>query len=204
MSNPLSDEIDYLKTLAEDGSKAPVLSGPLLFWAGLLFGAMAFVHYGLLRADIGFPSPWFISATWIATGLVYGLISYFSNRRLSGVLQSNAQNMNRTLIYVWSAIGFSVMIMFLTLSMAGAQINQLEVLLQLVPALMLTVYGTGWLITSAVSRRVWMLWPALAAYAASIAQAYFINSVEQILVFGVSMVLIALIPGWILMSRARG
>ena len=59
MSNStLHDDIAYMKSLAEDGTRS-VVNGGVLFWAGLVFGLASIAQYGVEAGIVLQGNPWY-------------------------------------------------------------------------------------------------------------------------------------------------
>ncbi|UDF03117.1 hypothetical protein [Asticcacaulis sp. AND118] len=203
MSSQLHDQIDYLKSLAEDGSRAPIMNGGSLFWAGICFSAAAVVHYGIMLGIVPIPNPWFITGLWLMAGLAYAVLGYLSiaaAKRRYGC--GNA--MNRAVSAAWSGVGIAIFALFVTLIAAGTQFKALEVLSALIAPMILLLYGVGWWVASVVSGQAWLRMVAFGCLIGAPVLGLLGHQAVQMLAYAVALNLFATIPGLILLRAERG
>jgi hypothetical protein len=201
MSTELHQEIDYLKALAQDGGRAPIMNGAALFWAGIVFSCAAIVHYGMVEGILPNPNPWFIWINWGVASLIYGVLAFISIR-LSIQKYGMGTLMNRTIGNVWSSIGFAIFVMFVALIIASIRFETMEDTARLFSPLILILYGVGWLVVSAVSGHKWLFWIGLMSFAL----APLLSSLDfsaQMLAYALALTLVATLPGLILMRSHK-
>ncbi|MCF6220829.1 MAG: hypothetical protein L3J65_06930 [Robiginitomaculum sp.] len=94
------EDIDYVKTLAEEGKNAPILGGRIGLWWGILLCIALFSHWASLRGLIPLPVE-MIGLVWLAFGVVGGIGSLFLERSLAGKPGLSSVN-NRVAGALWT------------------------------------------------------------------------------------------------------
>ena len=68
----IQDDIAYMRSLAHEGRHAPLLAGPILVTAGIVFGTTSLIQWaiqsGLVRLN-----PWSQLWVWIVAGVVFAI-----------------------------------------------------------------------------------------------------------------------------------
>lgn len=202
-SNALKSDIDYLKSLALDGGRAPVMNGGALFWAGICFSAAAVVHYLIMQGVVTIPNPWFITLNWGVAAAIYAVLciaSIVASKRRYGV--GNA--MNRAIGAVWSGVGFAIFALFVTLTAAAIGMKAMEQMLPLISPAIVILYGVGWWVVSVLSGRKWMAAVGLLSFASAPFLAFVGGQPIQMLGYAITLTLIATIPGLVLTRSSEG
>jgi len=78
----IAEDLDYVRTLAEEGRHAPLLGGSfLMFWGALNAIAWA-IHWGLVNERV-VPNPsWHFGALWATYGIIAGIGSTLLGNRI--------------------------------------------------------------------------------------------------------------------------
>lgn len=196
----LRADIDFVKTLAVEGGQVPLNGGFPLFLAGLIFGAAALLHYAAAVSI----SP-FIQlssfAIWGSAMLVYALwgVGWGIKNRAALKVQGNK---NRVVGTVWSGIGFSIFLFSLTLAILSYRLGNSQLGVFMMP-IVLGLYGLGWIITAEISAQRWMTWVGVGCFVTTLLIAWLSLRPEQLLVYALALICSALIPGWLLMAKAK-
>ncbi|MDC7683557.1 hypothetical protein PQU92_09735 [Asticcacaulis sp. BYS171W] len=202
MSSQLHDQLDYLKSLAEDGSRMPVMNGGNLFWAGVCFSTAALIHYGIMLGIVPIPNPWFISLLWFVAVAVYAVLG---GLKIAEGRRKYGQNaMNRAISAAWSGVGMAIFALFLTLTAVGSQMKAIEVLTTLIAPMILLLYGIGWWVASIMSGQGWLRLVAFGCLIGAPVLGLLGHQAVQMLAYAVALTLFATIPGLILMRAEKG
>jgi hypothetical protein len=200
MSNStLHDDIAYMKSLAEDGSR-PVVNGSPLFWAGILFGAASLVQYGFEVGLIPLANPWYPVVVWVSAGVAFGLTFFLP----MGRGKMPAHPASKAVNSVWAAVGLAIAVLAFCMAAAGARIQSMEAVTALIAPTILILYGIGWWVAAVVSCQGWLKLICAGCFAAAPAIAYLATLPEQMLAYAGCLVLFAVLPGIILMRSAKG
>lgn len=202
-SEDTAADIAWMRRLAEEGGEAPMQGASILFIAGLLFAGASVFHWAATSGAL----PIAPDALWIgwvvATGLFFValIVTLTRLKRQPGIVTSA----NRATGIAWSAMGWGIFAMFLSLSVIGFRLGEeaANALFGLVPSIILVFYGIGWSV-SAVMHRLRPLWIlSLGSYAAAPALAAFTGSPTQYLAYAAALLLLMALPGFLLMRQAK-
>lgn len=193
-------DIAYLKQLATEGRDAPVLVGPILVAASIIFGIPSLFQWGVVTGVLTV-NPWAILGVWVFAGVVFAGVLTMIIRKID--MQKGSETIkNRTIAAAWSACGYSIFVGWLALMAYGFSTGSWAPM-SLMPTLVMIAYGSAWLIAGLIVERRWMVGVGLLSYAGAVALAWFANTH---LVFGVYILLllaVALSPGLYLMRQNR-
>ncbi len=202
IEDPAAD-IAWMRRLAEEGAEAPMRGASILMSAGLLYGAASLFHWAEITGRVG-SAPGITGISWlVATALFLLTLSVVLSRlkRERGVMTAN----NRASGTVWSALGWGIFALFLSMAAVGWRTGEEGALLALSLAIstIMVFYGIGWAVTAAMyrSRILWGL--AIASFAAAPLLASLTGLDEQYLAYAAALFLLMALPGWMLMRRVR-
>jgi len=199
----LKDDIAYMRGLAEEGRKGPVLGASILFSCGLIYSLAAvaswLIHSG--RVAIALPFP---GAEWWAAAAVQVAVVIVMARQLRGHTGA-ANSSSRLFGVVWGSLGFAICACALVIAMLHWRFQQPMVWMAM-PGIVMAIYGAGWWVNAWLVRRPWMHVVSLASYAAAVLTAYIIDlpgSLGLLVYAGVIFAIIC-VPGLILMREPVG
>ena len=194
----IQDDIAYMRALAHEGRHAPLLAGPVLVTAAVVFGAANLgqwaIQSGLLRVD-----PWAQLWLWIGAGVVFGVVLTVLIGRMKGKPGYNSSG-NTAVGAAWSGVGYGIFVTWLALITLSVKTDN-WVWMTVMPTIVLVAYGSAWMVAAAMTRARWMSITALASYAGAVAVAWFSDSPAIYLVFTGVLAAVALVPGLILMRQ---
>ena len=194
----IHDDIAYMRNLAQEGRHAPLLAGPFLVTAGVVFGSTSLIQWaiqsGLVRLN-----PWSQLWIWVVAGAVFAVALTVLIGRIKGKPGINSAG-NKAVGAAWSAVGYGIFVTWLALVALSVKTGNWS-WMAVMPTAVLVAYGSAWMIGAAMTKVRWMSFTALAAYAGAVAVAWFIDSPLIYLVFTVVLLAIALVPGIILMRQ---
>lgn len=130
-SDILSD-LDYVKTLAEEGRHAPALGGRMGLWWGTLLCVTLFTHWLIITKQVHW-SEQYLGYLWIAFGIIGGIGSSLLVRTLRGKPGASAAN-NRIANAMWT--GNTILLFLFGLSAgfsAGFGVNNFEIMNMMMP-----------------------------------------------------------------------
>ncbi len=199
MATQYSDDLAYVREIAESGASAPLLGGRFLVWWGALVTAAYFGHYAIWTGVAGL-TPVALPILW--TGfIVVGLGGYFLLGRLFPADKPGASSAgNRVSANVWMASGFVLFSFFAGVTaksyMDGAPSSGFAWSIPLV----LGVYGISQLVSGLMSNTRWLVIAGYAAIGSVGVTCLLVDQAELYLVAGITAALTVLLPG-ILMVR---
>ncbi|MDI1327047.1 MAG: hypothetical protein PSV23_09655 [Brevundimonas sp.] len=195
--DPAAD-IAWMRRLAEDGAQAPLLNGPIMIAAGVIFGAANVIQWAIQTGALAV-DPMAQLWLWLAAGAVFALALFILIRRASRKPGFGSHG-NKAVGAAWSAIGFGIFVMWLSLMAIGFRSGDWTMMWAM-PSIVATAYGSAWMVSAAATGQRWMTLVGLLAYAGAIVSGALIGSTTIYLVFAVLMVATALVPGFVLMRQ---
>ena len=192
------DDIAYVRNLAEEGRRTPLLSGPVLVAAAAIFGGASLAQWAIQTGVLDI-NPWAQLGVWIGAGVLFGaaLAMILGRMRRKPGYNSVA---NTAVGAAWSGIGFLIFAVWLGMVAMGLRTGDWGAM-QLMPSLVFAAYGAAWTVAAAMSGQKWINAVALASYAGAVLLAAFVGEPSGYLVFLGLLIGVVLIPGLVLMRR---
>ncbi len=194
----IRDDLAFLRALAEDGRRTPLLGGSLLAAAGGCYGLASFVQWLILARIIAVP-PASLLGVWALAIAVHLSIQALLIRRLAAKPGMDSTT-NRASRDVWSAVGLGCFVLFAALAVASWKART-DVLVGFAPSIVLVLYGAAWWVAASVSGLAWIRAVAVASFAAAIALGLLIGSTWVWLAYAAALILLAFVPGLALMRQ---
>lgn len=195
----LHDDVAYLRNLAHQGANAPMVGGSMLVLAGVVFSAASVASWAIVRQFIPAQVLW-ANFVWLAAVAVFFVGLFISKGRISATVGALATN-NRAVGAVWKGVGWSIMA-FLFAVMAACWRLQIPAPAAMIAPFVLAVYGIGWMVSAAMSPSKWIYLVAWASFAAAILLGLLADSPDLLLAYAAALVLLAALPGFVLMRQA--
>jgi len=195
----LKDDIAFMRALAQEGSTTPLLFGRVMVAAGLVFGAGAVGHWLIVSGVLRVPSPWFLTLNWLATGLVFAAI-FIRVMRHARKQPGFGAGLNKAVGAAWTGVGFAIFTMWLGMTAIGAVTGDWQVM-NMFPVLIFALYGAAWYVAGQLGGKGWIKVLAFASFAAAVAMGALTGNPYQMLGYAACLVLLATVPGWILMRQ---
>lgn len=194
----VQDDIAYLRALAHEGRNAPLLAGPILVTAAIVFGAASLGQWGIQSGLINV-SPWAQLWIWVVAGVIFaGVLTVLIGRIKTKPGVNSASN--RSVGAAWEAVGYGIFVTWLALVALSLKTGHWS-WMSVMPTAVLVAYGSAWMIGAAMTRTRWMSLTALASYGGAVAVAWFVTDPLIFPVFTAVLVAVALVPGLILMRQ---
>ena len=162
MNTRLTDDLAYVREIAESGASAPLLGGRFLAWWGLLATGAYLGHYAIIKGAAGL-TPAALPVLWIGF-TVLGLGGYFLLTRFFPANKPGASSAgNRASEYAWMASGFVLFSFFTGVTIKSMLTGAASSGYSWSIPLVLGVYGISQLVSGLMSSTRWLV---LAGYAA--------------------------------------
>lgn len=199
MTHETDADIAWMRKLAQEGADSPFQGGSILMGAGLTFGAASLMQWAM--ASGVFPmSPMAAPILWLGTVGVFLLIVLTRSARLKNQPVTAANRASRA---VWSAVGWGVFAYCTATAAVGARLESGEIVAAMIPSGVLVLYGMGWGVTAAMHRSRFLGGLAAASFIAAPLIGLLSGDSRQLLAYALALLLLAAVPGWIMMRRAR-
>lgn len=196
----LKDDIAFMRALAQEGRRAPLLGGALLLAAGLIFSAATLVSWAISAGLINLPVVW-ITGVWLVAAVVFYVVfallaGHWRRTGKPGALTAT----NRAFRWAWSAGGCAM-----TVISVGSVLIALRLHTWLVfatfPTIVLSIYGAAWMISIVLSDRWWVRWVAAGCFLAAIGLPLLPNVQIESLALAAALLLLMAAPGAALMRE---
>lgn len=197
-------DIAWLKGLAEEGAKAPIQGGSILFSAGLIYGLASVAHWAV-AAEVVAADP--VAYGWIWGAAVVAflamLILLIGRLKRQGGVETAA---NRAFGIVWSALGWGIFSLFVSLiasDLTREGSSDIAEWALVIPSIIMAFYGVGWAVTATMvrSRPLWVL--ALASFGAAPLLAVMSGGATQYLAYSGALFGLMALPGFLIMRSAK-
>lgn len=193
----IRDDISYIRNLAEQGRRGPILGGAFLAGAGVIYGLACPVQWAMQSGILPAPTPTSIAELWGGASVIWAIVWFilFQRLRNSGTAAPGASQ----IIFgsAWAACGLGIVVMLIAITILSARLGDLE-LMNVNPLVAFAFYGAAWFVSGALSRQRWMFLVSLAAFALTLALAA-IPGANMLLVMGAGLFATLVLPGLHLM-----
>lgn len=196
-------DIAWMRRLAEEGADAPMEGASILMSAGLIYGAASVFYWAQIEGLVPTESFGTGMGWLVATGLFLLVLAIVIPRlkRDGGVTTAS----NRASGTVWSALGWGIFALFLSMAVVGWRTGAdgALVAMSLSSSIIMVFYGIGWAVSAAMyrSRLLWGL--AVGSFVAAPLLAALTGRADQYLAYAAALFLLMALPGWLLMRGAR-
>jgi hypothetical protein len=192
----LQDDIAFLKALAEDGRAPPVLGGSIMVMAGVVFGLASICHWAIQTGRTPITTQWAYPILWMGAVAVFlAGLSVLRGRMSAGAVKTNAARASGV---AWSGVGWTIFAMAISMVLVSIRTHSAIPML-LFPPLVMALYGLGWLVAAAVSKKRWITLTAIACYGLTGLLAWFAATSYVFLIYAAALLVVAIAPGLILM-----
>ncbi len=191
------DDIAFMRALAAEGRRTPLLGGAILAAAGLIFGAASLAYWALLEGFIRAHQGWGSLVIWMGAGLLFAVALTLVNRRIGSKPGARSPS-NKATGAAWMGVGLSIFVMALSYIAAAYQLRT-EAVLATFPSLILALYGAGWTVAASMTGKKWLWWVGIASWAMAPVLAWLSNSTLMYVVYAGSLFLLMSLPGFILL-----
>lgn len=197
MSNSMQDDIDYMKSLAEDGERGPLKSGAPLFWAGLVYGTASIVQYASVEHYLP-NNGWTSSYIWGGASVLFFIISAILGFSRRGYIHNTA---NRAAVSAWSGVGLACIFFLISMIIVAQRVSDFNTISFLFAPIILIIYGMGWWVSAKMSGRGWLKLVAFGCFLSAPGLCAMVGRAEQLLAYAACLILFATVPGLILMRE---
>lgn len=195
----LSDDLAYVRDLAEAGERAPLLGGRFLTMWGTLVSVAYFLHYATAASLFGWPDQAYawIWGSFLVLGISGQAVLVRSIRNKPG---SNSVG-NRSEATVWMAGGFALFAYFLALIVKSFQTGVPQPGFENSLPIVFAIYGVGLITTGIMGKARVQTFAGFGALAMIVLAIWFDSTVEIWAVASLGAFLTVLLPGLIMMRQ---
>jgi len=194
----LKDDIAFMRALAQEGQSAPLLGGSILVAAGVTFGVAGVAHWAVVSKVLNLPQ---VTLAFIWPGALILFLVQLVWLRRGGNARPGAQSPgNRASSAAWAAMGWTIFVISLAIGILAARTHS-SVPVLIFPPLILGLYGMGWSVAAAMTRKRWIWMTAVGSYAGALLVAWLAVDPIVYLVYSAALLLLMALPGYILMRQ---
>lgn len=194
----MKDEIAYIKALAEEGRRTPLIGGSILIAAGLIFGSASVIHW-LIEIGALALSPVAYAVVWVGAMATFFACLFVLIGRSKG-RPGAASLVNQAVGAAWMGVGLLIFVMSLSIAVISWRV-QSPILTFIFPSMIFAAYGSGWAVSATMSKARWQWWLAIGAWAAAPAIAALTGTDWIWLAYGAGLFAFALVPGVLLVRQ---
>lgn len=195
----LKADIAFMKALAQEGQQTPLLGGAILVAAGLIFGLASLAHWALLTGRLSLGTPWAPLIIWGSAMVVFFIALTLLRRGLASKPGASSPG-NRAAGMAWASVGWTIFALSGAIAVIGYKTHS-PMITAIFPSLILALYGGGWSVAAAMSRKTWLWLTAIGSYVAAVVVAWFCTSPVIFLAYAGALLLLAVLPGFLLMRQ---
>lgn len=192
------DDIAFMRALAEEGRRAPLLGGAIMLTAGAVFGGASLIHFAIAVSGAQL-TPWIYPILWIGAGVLFGVIMQVLKARYRGRPGVGSPS-NRAMRAVWQGVGVAIFALFVALGIASWKIDN-PVVFGLFPSAILALYGAAWTLAAQMSDHKWMRGIALLSFVFAALMPLLLGDARIYLVYAAALGLTAVLPGVLIMRQ---
>jgi len=196
----LENDIGFLKALAEEGRSPTLVGGSIMIAAGIIFGLASLGQWALRNGLSPSFGVWAPPVIWIAAMVVFMVALAVILRRLGP--HKLGEGANRAIGVAWSSAGLAMFTLFVSAGIVAWRTGSDASLMMLCP-IVLSVYGLCWSVAASLAGVGWMRLAAIGSFAAALVTALMCNSPSLFLVYAAALAILALLPGVVMVRRAR-
>lgn len=199
----IREDISFMRTMAEQGRRGPILGGSFLMAAGVVYGFASFVQWGWATGAV----PQGTATTlelWVGADLLFALLwlvlVWRQYRQWKGQGMARPGAAQSAFAAVWCGGGLGTCV--LVGALAGAAWRHHDGLILIAaPAAAFAFYGSTWMILGFLAKRRWMFLTASASLMLTLILPM-IPQAEMLLAMGIGLLLTLSLPGFMLMRDA--
>ena len=194
----MKDEIAYIKALAEEGRRTPLVGGAILIAAGLIFGCASVGHW-LIEAGVLVLPPVALAVIWMGALILFFICLYVLIGR-SKSRPGAASLVNTAVSAAWMGVGLLIFTMSISIAVISWRV-QSPLLTLIFPSMIFAAYGSAWAVSATMSRARWQWVLAIGAWAAAPLIATLVGTDWIWLAYAGGLFALALLPGVILVRQ---
>jgi hypothetical protein len=196
----LKGDIAFMRGLAQEGRRAPLLGGAVLLAAGLIFSAATLASWAMAARLILLPAFWSLGIWLVATAAFYMvfavLAGHWRRNGKAGALTAT----NRAFRWAWGAGGCAMTAISVGSTLLAFRLHT-SLVFAAFPTIVLSIYGAAWMISTVLSDRWWVRWVAAGCFLAAIGLPLAPNAQVESLAFAAALLLLMAAPGAVLMRE---
>jgi hypothetical protein len=196
----IRDDLAFMRALAQEGRRAPLLIGDNLMVGGLVYGAAGLVAWAVSAHLLALPN-WWEATIWFAVTPPYMAYSHLRRVQWRCAQPGATAITNRAVHATWRGIGYALLTLGVATAIAAYQMKSMAPF-GLFPSIVMAFYGLGWMVAAAMSETKWLRAVSIASFIAAVLIALTPDAKSGFLVTSAALFLLMALPGWLL-TRAE-
>ena len=193
------DDIAFMRALAAEGQRTPLLGGAILVAAGVIFGLASLAYWAMLEGVLRLDENWGSMIIWMGALAVFLVALTILNMRV-GRKPGARSPANRASGTAWMAVGFSIFAMGVSYAVAAVQLRSEEVMATF-PSVIFALYGAGWAVAAAMTGKRWLWAIAFGSWLMAPILAWLSGLTLQFILYAAALFLLMAAPGFALMRE---
>jgi hypothetical protein len=201
-NDTVKDDISYMRRLAEQGRRGPILGGAFLAAAGVVFSITCFVQWAAATGRLaiaGREMEWIWSGSYIVFAVVW-FVLWFGLRARRHAVAANSSNI--VFGVAWTANALGVLMAYATTAIAVSITHLQELFYAFIPMIFI-FYGISWGLGAVMARRPWMYLAAGGSFAFALGVAALTNNPAELAVVAAALLILLTVPGLKLMFEEQ-
>jgi len=193
------DDVAFLRALTSEQDRPLAREGAVLVAVGAIFACVDVFYWLYFAQRVSARGIW-RHVPWIAGAVVFLICFAVVNVRIPRAPGAAARAISAASAGVGVALCAAVAALF-----AGAvSVRQPRLVIDVFPIVLLTLYGSVWMVAFAVKRRTWLAVVAAGCLAAAIGCGLVMGRPEEWLVLAGGMICLVAVPGGVLIHQSKG
>ena len=195
----VKDDIAFMRALAAEGQRTPMLGGAIMAAAGVIFALASVAFWALTQGILRLDPNWGSMIIWMGALAIFLIVLTIINLRI-GKKPGASSPTNKATGAAWTGVGISIFAMGVSYGFAGWKLQSEDVMVTF-PSVIFALYGAGWAVASAMTGKKWLWYVALGSWAVAPVLAYFAGDAAQYLAYAAALLLLMALPGAILLRQ---
>jgi len=196
----IRDDLAFMRALAQEGRRAPLLIGHNLLVGGLVYGTASLFAWAIAMHWVALPW-WWEGAIWLVITPIYICYSYVRRTQWRSCQPGATAVTNRAVHSAWRGIGYALLSLMAAAAIATYHMKSAAPFV-LFPSIVMALYGLGWMVAAAMSETKWLRAVSIASFVAAVVIALAGGATAIYPVTAAALYLLMALPGWLL-TRAE-
>jgi hypothetical protein len=193
----IREDLAFMRALAQEGRRAPLLIGPGLVVAGLVFGMASVFCWAVESRVLALPY-WWEGAIWPIAVVVFVPSVRWWRRSCSDAKPGASAVTNQAVLAVMQGLGYALLALMVA-SWALAWTVHSPVVFALFPSVVIAIYGAAWSVAARMSDVVWLKAVPPGCFLAAVALGFTTPYAWGYLVFAATLLAVTTLPGALLL-----
>jgi len=192
----IRDDLAFMRALAQEGRRAPLLIGQNLVIGGIVYAAASLFAWAVAAHMLALPQWWEV-AVWFVITPIYMTYCYIRRTQWRNARPGATAITNRAVHAAWRGIGYALLTLGFATAITAYQMKTMEPF-GLFPSIVMALYGLGWLVAAAMSETRWLSTVSIASFIAALLIAFTSDARASFLAMSIALLGLVALPGWLL------